>query len=198
MKTVRMHRLMVALCAAAGLGVAGAAVAATPLTKDQYAHEKDRIKAEYDSAIASCKPMNGNTKDICEVTAKGNRDAALADAEAAYKDTPKARYNARVAHAEAAYKVAKEKCDDLSGNPKDVCVKQAKAAEVKAKADAKVDRVATDANKDATTKVADAKKDAAEDKRDAQYKVAIEKCDALAGDAKERCVTDAKRAFGRS
>jgi hypothetical protein len=33
--------------------------------------------------------------------------------------------------------VAKEKCDDKAGNEKDVCVKEAKAALVRAKADAK-------------------------------------------------------------
>jgi hypothetical protein len=38
------------------------------------------------------------------------------------------------------YDVAKEKCDDLSGNAKDVCVKDAKAAQAKAKAEAKDDR----------------------------------------------------------
>ena len=45
---------------------------------------------------------------------------------------------------EATYDVAKEKCDELSGNSKDVCVKEANAALVKAKADAKVDRVAAE------------------------------------------------------
>ena len=36
-----------------------------------------------------------------------------------------------------AYEVAKERCDDLKGNDKDACVKDAKAAEARAKADAK-------------------------------------------------------------
>jgi hypothetical protein len=33
--------------------------------------------------------------------------------------------------------VAKERCDDKSGNPKDICVEEAKAAQATAKADAK-------------------------------------------------------------
>ena len=83
------------------------------------------------------------------------------------------------ARADANYEVAKEKCDDLAGNAKDVCVKEAKAAFVKAKADAKVDRVAADTRKDSADKTAEARREAAADKRDADYKVAIEKCDAL-------------------
>ena len=39
--------------------------------------------------------------------------------------------------ADAEYDVAKEKCDDLAGNAKDVCVKDAKAAREKAKTSAK-------------------------------------------------------------
>src|SRR4029434_8957930 len=121
-----------------------------------------------------------------------------ADAEAAYKNTAKARENARVAHAQANYDVAKEKCDDLAGNGKDVCVAEAKAALVKGKADAKVDRVASDTRQDAAAKQATVSKEASADKRDAEYKVAIEKCDALAGAAKDTCVSNAKTQYGKS
>ena len=75
----------------------------------------------------------------------GKEKVAKADAEAAYRNTSKVREDARDTKAEATYNVAKEKCDDLAGNAKDVCVKEADAALVKAKADAKVDRVAADA-----------------------------------------------------
>jgi chemotaxis protein histidine kinase CheA len=123
---------------------------------------------------------------------------AKANAEAAYKATPKAREDARVARAEATHNVAKEKCDDLSGNAKDVCVKEADAALVKAKADAKVDRVAADTQQDSTMKQADARQKAVEEKRDADYKVAVEKCDALSGSAKNTCVSNAKVQYGKS
>jgi len=146
----------------------------------------------------ACASRTGNAKDICLAEANGKEKVAKADAEAAYKNTPKAREDMRDTRAEATYSVAKEKCDDLSGNSKDVCVKVADAALVKAKADAKVDRVAADANKDAATKQADAAKEANADKRNADYKVAIEKCDAFAGAAKDSCVTNAKAQFGKS
>ena len=77
-------------------------------------------------------------------------------------------------------------------------MKEADAALVKAKADAKVDRVAADTRQDAATKQADARKEANADKRDADYKVAIEKCDALAGAAKDACVSNAKVQYGKS
>ena len=130
--------------------------------------------------------------------AKGRDDVARAEAAAAYENTPKTRENARVAHAEATYKVSVEKCDDLAGNPKDVCVKEAKAALVRAKADAKVDRVAMDTRKDSASKQNEAVKEANTDKRDADYKVAIEKCDALAGPAKDACIGNAKIQYGKS
>jgi len=200
MKTTQISRTIAAMFAVASMGVASVALAATATTMstDTYRAEKDRIDAAYKAEVAKCKSLGGNAKDVCEVTAKGHRDVAKAEAEASYKNTAKARYDARVAHVEANYKLAKEKCDDLAGNNKDVCVKEAKAAEVKGKADAKVDKVATEQAQESTKKVADAKTDAAQDKRDADYKVAIEKCDALAGDAKSRCVNDAKMRFGRS
>lgn len=192
-------RTLVALFAWAGIACAGTAFAMdAPISKAQFDAEKTRIEQTYRSEMESCKMMSGNSKDICEVSAKGHREVALAENEAALKNTAKTRYDARLARAEAAYKVAKEKCDDLAGNAKDVCVKEAQANETKAKADAKVDRVATDSTRDATRKVADAKQEAREDKLEADYKVAIEKCDALAGDAKSRCVSEAKTRFGRS
>ncbi len=100
--------------------------------------------------------------------------------------------------AEANYNVAVQKCDDLAGNRNDVCVTEAKAALVKGKADARVDRVAADTNREAATKQAEARKEASSVKRDAQYQVAVEKCDALAGAAKDACVGNAKVEFGKS
>jgi len=80
-----------------------------------------------------------------------------------------------------------QRCDDLAGNNKDVCVKEAKAAKETALADAKAGK-----------KIHDARTDAADQKRDADYKVATEKCDALAGDAKSNCIAQAKANFGKS
>jgi hypothetical protein len=60
--------------------------------------------------------------------AKAKRVRVDENAEAAYKNTPKAREHAAHEIAEADYNVAKERCDDKAGNEKDICVKEAKAA----------------------------------------------------------------------
>ena len=208
-----MSKLMIALFVAAGLGVAGCAtqkpapmvaakpmapVVVAPITKDAYDVAIKNADAQGKVDKDACATRSGNAKDICLAEASGKEMVAKADAEAAYRNTPKEREGARVARAEATYNVAKEKCDDLAGNPKDVCVKEADAALVKGKADAKVDRVAADARQDAATKQADAAKEANTLKRDADYKVAIEKCDALAGAAKDSCVSNAKGQYGKS
>jgi len=192
-----MTKLLTTLCACAGIAFASTAGAA-PMAKDAYDAEKKRIESDYKAAKDQCKTLSGNAKDICVEDAKAKEKIAKADLEASYKGTEKARYDARIAHAEAAYAVAKEKCDDFSGNQKDVCVKEAKAAQVKAKADAKVAHVASDTSRVATVKRDDARKDATEDKRDADYKVAVEKCDALSGDPKDQCVKNAKVRYGKT
>jgi hypothetical protein len=195
---------MIALFVTAGLGFAGASAAQTnapmtaPMSKASHTQAVKDADAQYKIDKEACSSLSGNAKDICVAEAKGKESVAKAEAEAAYKHTPKARENARIAHAQASYNVAVEKCDDLAGNRKDVCVKEAKSELVKGKANAKVDRVAADTNKEAATKQAEARKDASADKREADYKVAVEKCDALAGAAKDACVSNAKARFGKN
>ena len=200
-----MSKLMIALFVSAGLGFAGAGTAQTPaqknpaaMSKDAYAMAKASAAEQYKVDKDACAGLSGNARDICMAEAKGKENVAKADAEAAYENTPKHRESARIARAQAAYDVAKEKCDNLAGNLKDVCIKEAKSALVKGKADARVERVAADTSKDAAVKQSDARKEANADKRDAEYKVAIEKCDALAGPAKDACLSRAKVQFGKS
>jgi hypothetical protein len=167
------------------LAVPTIAIAAT-MTSTEYGQAKDRAKADYKAAVARCDTLKGNDKDVCKAEAKAAEKKTLAEAEAAHKNTDKARRDARIEAAEANYMVAKAKCDAMKGNDRDVCVKEAKAAEVKAKADAK-----------ATEKVAAVRQDAAEDKRDAEYKVAVEKCDSMSGPSKDACVASAKARYGK-
>jgi hypothetical protein len=192
-----MSKLMISLFTAAGIAFLGTAGAA-PISRDAYNAQKDRIEAAYKHEREACDSMTGNAKDVCVEQAKANQKIAKAENEAAYKDTEDARHDARVARAEANYEVAKEKCDDLSGNRKDVCVKEAKAAEVKAKADARIAQVSSDANRQAAMTKQDVRRDAMEDKRDAEYKVALERCDAVSGSAKDQCVREAKSRFGKT
>ena len=175
----------VAICAGAVL-FAGSATAADKGDKATYDQTKASAKAGYDADKQACDSLSGNAKDICVAEAKAKRTRVDENAEAAYKNTPKAREHAVHEIAEADYKVAKERCDDKAGNEKDVCVQQAKAVMTKAQADAK-----------ATQKGTEARMDANQDKRDAEYKVAAEKCDALSGDSKGACMASAKAKYGK-
>lgn len=162
-------------------------VNAATMAKAEYKSAKSQISADYKSAKAACGSLVGNKKDICVAEAKGTEKVAKADLEARYTGKEKAQYNLQIAKADAAYGVAKQKCDDMKGNDKDVCIKEAKAAEVKSKEDAKLYK-----------KVKSATKESIEDRMNADYKVAIEKCDALAGDAKTQCVNNAKTSFKKN
>lgn len=195
-----MSKLMISMLAAAGIAFAGAANAAdtSTMSRDAYKADKDKIEAQFKADKAQCATMSGNAKDVCKEEAKGKEKVAKADLEAQYKNTDKARYDARIAKAKADYDVAKEKCDDQSGNQKDVCVKEAKASLAKAKAGAKIAKVDSKTVHDTANKRADVRNDARKDTRDADYKVAVEKCDAMSGAAKDQCVKDAKVHYGKS
>ena len=166
---------------------AASSLAADKAAKETYSSAKKSIDAEYKAEVKRCDSLSGNAKDICKAEVKGKQKAAKADAYAAYKGTPKAATDALIARADADYAVAKEKCDDLAGNAKDVCKKEAKATHTKAKVDAKANR-----------KVSEVRKDATQEKTDAAFSVAKERCDVLAGDAKTQCLNDAKARFGKS
>ena len=160
---------------------------AATMSKPDYDSGKTRISAAYKADKAACAALANNAKDICMEEAKGREKVAKAELEYGYSAKAKDQNKLMLARADANYNVAKEKCDDLSGNAKDVCVKEAKAVHIKAKADAKLGST-----------IAEARTDAASDKKDADYKVAAEKCDALAGDAKGSCIAAAKARFGKS
>jgi hypothetical protein len=160
---------------------------ATTMSKPDYKAAKTRISADYKADKAACKSFTANAKDICIEEAKAKEKVARAELEYGYTAKPGDMTKVQVAKAESNYAVAKEKCDDKAGNGKDVCVKEAKAVEIKALADAKMGK-----------QIGEARNDTADAKRDADYKVAAEKCDALAGDAKSACVAAAKARAGKS
>lgn len=159
---------------------------AAGMGKAEFNAAKTRIEADYKADRAACDSLAGNGKDVCVEQAKGKEKVARAELDASYSGKPDDRNKVMVVKAETAYAVAKEKCDDKAGNDKDVCVKEAKAVETKALADAKMSKETGAAAREATA-----------DKRDADLKVALEKCDALSGDAKASCVADAKAKFGK-
>ena len=113
------------------------ATQANALTKDEYKAEKDKIQANYKVDKTKCDALKDNAKDICDKEAKGKEKVALAELEQQYKPTDKHARSVQEQKIDAVYQVAKEKCDDLKGDAKNLCVKQAKADEAKGKADLK-------------------------------------------------------------
>lgn len=132
MKTVQFTLLAAALGATMGL-----TAVAQSLSKTEYQAEKDKIAATYKTERAACNSDKGNTKDICVEMAKGKEKVDLANLQERYTPTDKTRYNARMAKADADYAVAKERCDDQSGDAKASCRKEAKAVHNTAKSEAK-------------------------------------------------------------
>ena len=170
------------LCALALAGLAGAASA--NITKPVYSTAKDELKTMYKAERDKCGSLAGNAKDVCVERAKGHEKVALAHLEYQYTGTTKDRNDYLEARYDAKYKLAKEACDDKSGNAKDVCVADAKAAHDKAKADLKANKA-----------VAEAQNDQMEAKLKADYKAANERCDSLSGDAKDSCQASAKARY---
>ena len=160
---------------------------AASMSKTDYESARTRISADYKAEQAACDSQSGNAKDVCVEQAGAKQKVARAELEYGYSGKAADHDKLKVVQAESAYAVAKEKCDDQSGNAKDVCVKEAKAVEAKALADAKMSQ-----------QIGEAKVDARESKREADYKVAVEKCDAAAGDAKTSCLSAAKVSFGKN
>lgn len=116
------------------------ASASAAMDKDTFKATQDDIDAAYQSEKPLCASLKGNAKDVCEAEAKAKRKIAKAEAEAEYKNTAKARTMAIVARADAEYSVARKRCNELSGTEKTVCVTKAKAARVRAKADARANQ----------------------------------------------------------
>ena len=107
---------------------------------------------------------------------------SLATVATAKSSVTRASYNATVDKASANYKMARDKCDALAGNEKDVCVQEAKAVEKRAKADAKAQYKHTrKAHTDALIAAADA-----------DYAVAKAKCGAKSGNDMNVCIEEAK------
>lgn len=167
-------------------------VHAMSISKTDYDMEKTRISKTYDADKAQCKELSGNKKDVCIEEAKAKESIAKAELEAQYKDTGKARIDAAQEKVNANYNVAKERCDDLAGDAKSLCVIKAKAERDRGLADVKANKKTYEARKD----ISEAKEKATEERREANYDVDIKKCDQLAGDAKDACQDNVKKRYG--
>lgn len=160
---------------------------AAQVSKADYKAGKDQISATYKADKQACATLAGNAKDVCQEEAKAKEKNALAALEFAHTGKAADERKMLKTKVDTAYDVAKERCDDLAGNAKDVCVQEAKTAHDKGLAELKL-----------VKDVAAASKDATEASREADLKLANEKCDVLAGDAKTSCQNAAKARYGKS
>jgi hypothetical protein len=136
----------VVIAAAVALGYSGIGLSA--LSKEERKAEEDRIATEHKSAKDQCRSLKANARDVCTAEADGASKVARAELEARDKGTIKSQTDARIARAEADYEIAREQCDDLAGNLKEVCLMDAKAALARGKADANVAHASKEAGRD--------------------------------------------------
>jgi hypothetical protein len=176
-------------------GFSGAARADT-ISKEAYDTANSEADVTFETAKQKCRSFSGNAQDICLAEAKGAHSVARANAEANYKGTEYWRLKAAKSKVEAEYQIAKERCDDLSGNKKDICQQEAKAEKTKGYEAAKLASKSAEATTEFMKTEKEAKEKAGQAVRDADYKVALEKCDQFSGQTKEQCVHDAKNKFG--
>ena len=127
---MKKHLMMMAL--ASGLLVA---THASAMTREEHKAAETKIEADYKSAKAQCDTLKDNAKDVCEKDAKGKENVAKAELEHAYKPSSSSARKVAEEKVKATYEVAKEKCDDMKGDTKNACEKEAKAAEARGKAD---------------------------------------------------------------
>lgn len=131
-----MNKLNITAVAAAIALAFSAGAMATSMSKDDYKAGKVSIASEYKSARAGCDSFSANAKDVCMAEARGRQRVEKAELELDYKPGPKTHYYLTIARANANYAVAREKCDDKTGNDKKVCLSEAKAEQTYAKTDA--------------------------------------------------------------
>lgn len=183
MSSNSIRKLQHALALAALLGIVGGAQAAN-FSKSAYEGAKADIKSVYKTERYTCDALSGNAKDVCVEAAKGREKIALAQLEYNYSGSDKDQLKLQETQYEARYELAKERCDERSGEAKDLCVREAKTARDKAQADVKLGK-----------QVAAATESAEQAQLKADYKLAKERCETLAGDAKDVCQASAKARY---
>ena len=101
---------------------------AAPMAPADLRAAKEHIEDTYKADKAACKSVSGNARDICQAQAKGKEQVALADIEYGQTGKPTDAVKVGLARADGEFAVAKERCDDLAGQPKSLCRTQAGAA----------------------------------------------------------------------
>lgn len=108
------------------------------LSRSEYRSIKKKIVLEHRSDKKNCKPLADNTRHICMAEANGKEVIARSELKALRKPSKHSDYDVNITRADAFYAVAIGRCDDHTGNIKEVCISEAKVAKVHAKYDARI------------------------------------------------------------
>ena len=135
----RARAMIVPVSMAVAVGIGNLADAQT-MSKAAHARALRNADLQYRADEATCGRQSGIVRFVCMEEAKGRVTVWKAQADAAFKNTPKAYENWRIATANADYRIASAKCNDVVGPPRETCLAQAKAAFARAIVEAKADR----------------------------------------------------------
>ena len=172
----RARVMIVPMSMALAVGMGNAADAQT-MSKAAHVRAHRNADLQYRVDEATCGRQSGIVRVVCMEEAKGRVTVWKAQADAAFKNTPKAYEAWRIAIANADYRVTNAKCNDVVGPPRETCLAQAKAAFTQAMVDAKADRSAEASRDTSAAATARAIRDASQRKPVADDRVAIGKRD---------------------
>jgi predicted secreted protein len=133
----KLRMLAFAISAAAILSFTQFPFATTMQTRAVYTAALDRATEAYQDADGKCGQLEGHGKDMCAVEARAVKKRANALAEANYRGTIQARMESRIANADADWMIARTACNAMSGEEKTLCVRTAKASNIKLVSDAR-------------------------------------------------------------
>lgn len=190
-----MKHAIITMALALAFGAGTAVAAGGAMSKDEHKAQQERIEADYNAAREQCDGMKGNAREICMAQAKGKHEVVKAQLEARRDPGPRRDAEVRKKQAEADYKVAREKCDDLQRDARDVCRRDAKATYEHAKEQAKVVTAGERGAK--SGKTLEERQQARDAPTDAQYTAAQERCETLSPQARDNCMNEARRKYGK-
>ena len=102
------------------------------MSPSDFSTAKKSIESDGRIAVAKCRDLEGQSRDVCKAEARADELVRKADLEAQYRGTVMAATDARLARAKASYEVAKARCGNERGEDKLSCLRSARAEKAKA------------------------------------------------------------------
>lgn len=180
----------------------GMGALAEGISQTDFLREKAQVLVEYESSRRACDILFGNAVDICIAEATGAKNLANAKLDARYRPGSESSDRVRVAREDEVYGVASERCGELFGNTRDICLKEAAAAK-NSTPDAGTENPSRggvgDGHRDVPVdpSVMDRRHRVTE-RMDDDYALELEKCETHAAHDKALCVARVKVRFGKN